>query len=67
MMSARTTFRSTMTLRSMILAWTSLLSSSVLCPLSNPSLGTDCRHDAAKEPTRILPKTNNPKKNILVR
>jgi hypothetical protein len=37
-----------------------------LCPLSNPSLGTNCKHDAAKEPTRILPKTNNPKKNILV-
>jgi hypothetical protein len=30
-MSARTTFRSAMTLRSMILAWTALCSSSVLC------------------------------------
>jgi hypothetical protein len=26
-----------------------------ICPLSDPSLGTDCRHDSTKEPTRILP------------
>jgi hypothetical protein len=36
-----------------------------LCPLADPTLGADGRHDSAKEPTRIFAK-NNPQKNILV-
>jgi hypothetical protein len=27
-----------------------------LCPLADPALRADGRHDSAKEPTRILPK-----------
>jgi hypothetical protein len=38
-----------------------------LCPLANPALGADSRHDSTKEPTRIFAKKNNPQKNILVR
>jgi hypothetical protein len=36
-----------------------------LCPLADPALRADGRHDSTKEPTRIFAK-NNPQKNILV-
>jgi hypothetical protein len=36
-----------------------------LCPLADPALGADGRHDSTKELKRIFAK-NNPKKNILV-
>jgi hypothetical protein len=35
-----------------------------LCPLADPTLGADGKHDSAKEPTRIFAKYN-PQKNIL--
>jgi len=37
-----------------------------LCPLVDPALGTDSRHDSTKEPTRIFAKKII-QKNILVR
>jgi hypothetical protein len=36
-----------------------------LCPLADPALGADGRHDSAKEPTKFLPKIIH-KKKILV-
>jgi len=37
-----------------------------LCPLADPALGADSRHDSAKEPTRILPDIIHKKIFLLV-
>jgi hypothetical protein len=36
------------------------------CPLADPALGIDCRHDSAQKDQQDFEK-NNPKKNVLVR
>jgi hypothetical protein len=57
-MSDRTTLRSAMTVQSMIffLECAPLL----LSPLTDPALGTDCRHDSAQKDQQDFAK-NNPK------
>jgi len=57
-MSDRTTLPSAMTVRSMILACSALLSSSVLW--ADSALGTDCRHDSRTRNQQDFAK-NNPK------